>query len=185
MVASPCWIGAVGLALAIGCGAGPSALAADAVSFVPVGDLRDPAQARDFVQRVTESARRACHQNFAQYRSEGACVAAACEEAFDQLRPDQRRLLGLSPWQSPWPTRAYANAAEDQKCPDASGRLVKCGEAGSQTAGATAASGAAKPAAARVGTPAGAIARCNDGTLWTSDVPHAACSRHGGVAEWM
>ena len=79
---------------------------------------------------------------------------------------------------------AGAGLAAEPVCHDASGKYVKCGAAGSQTPTATAASSAAKPASAQVGTPAGAIAKCNDGTTWTSNIPGAACSRHGGVAKW-
>jgi len=49
---------------------------------------------------------------------------------------------------------------------------------------------AAKPApkehkAAPAAAPAGATARCKDGTYSTSTSHTGACSKHGGVAEWL
>ena len=103
MVAWTRRLGAASLALAIRCGAVSAAHAAGGV-FVPAGDLSDPAQARDFMRRVTQAAGEVCARtNRAHYVSMQACVAAAREEAFDQLRPAQRRQLGLSPWPWPWP----------------------------------------------------------------------------------
>ena len=67
-------------------------------------------------------------------------------------------------------------AAAAKPCRDAAGKFVRCS--------AVAASTAAKPAAARVG-PSGAVARCKDGSFWTSKVHAGACAKHGGVANWL
>jgi hypothetical protein len=98
---------------------------------------------------------------------------------------------------------ATAFAAEPA-CHDATGKFVKCPAPGAVPAApmpnkaatttstsapmpnkAPSASSAGQPAAATVGTPAGAIAKCNDGTTWTGKTHSGACSHHGGVKEWQ
>ena len=43
----------------------------------------------------------------------------------------------------------------------------------------------AAPASAPSAAPAGATARCNDGSYSTAKTRSGACSKHGGVAEWL
>ena len=54
------------------------------------------------------------------------------------------------------------------------------------TAGAPAAATPAPAAAAATAAPpAGATAKCKDGTYSTSKSHSGACSKHGGVADWL
>lgn len=58
---------------------------------------------------------------------------------------------------------------------------------GAASAAAPAAAAAATPAAAAPSSsaPANATGKCKDGTFTTAKTQRGACSRHGGVGEWM
>ena len=100
-----------------------------------------------------------------------------------------------------------AKAAKAAPCKDAKGKFIKCGTA---PAGASAAltppahpvTPAPKPAAtttthaatstatkapttSAIGAPAGATAKCRDGTWSMSKTHSGSCSHHGGVASWL
>ncbi|MGO8854448.1 MAG: DUF3761 domain-containing protein [Steroidobacteraceae bacterium] len=51
--------------------------------------------------------------------------------------------------------------------------------------GTTGAMSQAAPAATTAAAPAGATAKCKDGTYSTSKSHSGACSKHGGVADWL
>ena len=98
MITLPHALGAAGLALALTMAAAPGAGAGEPRLSVPAGDLSDPVAAREFLGRLTDAAREVCaHDNLPLYVSEKACRAAAREEGFEQLSPEQRRLLRVAP----------------------------------------------------------------------------------------
>jgi hypothetical protein len=81
-------------------------------------------------------------------------------------------------------THAASNATQ---CKDAKGKFTKCPSKATEK-GAMAATSAAKPTAASVfggGAPAGATAKCKDGSYSMSKGHSGACSHHGGVANWL
>ncbi len=101
-----------------------------------------------------------------------------------------------------------AKAAKAAPCKDAKGKFIKCGTApaGASAAAVTTPAHPVKPAskpvatttthaaastttkaptASAVGAPAGATAKCRDGTWSMSKTHSGSCSHHGGVASWL
>lgn len=92
-------------------------------------------------------------------------------------------------------------AAKAGPCKDASGKFIKCGAAtpavavaakpakpvpaAKPTPVAAAHTVAAPTGVSHAGAPAGATAKCKDGTFSMSKVHSGACSSHGGVAGWL
>jgi hypothetical protein len=71
---------------------------------------------------------------------------------------------------------APATPAATTRCKDAQGRFTKCSPpAATPTASAPTMSGG----------PAGATAKCKDGTFSSSKTHSGSCSHHGGVAAWL
>jgi len=92
---------------------------------------------------------------------------------------------------------SHADSTATTTCQDgttstAKGKGACSGHGGVQkatTADAPAAAAVATPApaaaAAMAAPPAGATAKCKDGTFSTSKSHSGACSKHGGVADWL
>ena len=89
---------------------------------------------------------------------------------------------------------SHADSTATTTCQDgttstAKGKGACSGHGGVQkatTAGAPAAATPAPAAAAVTAAPAaGATAKCKDGTYSTSKSHSGACSKHGGVADWL
>ena len=78
---------------------------------------------------------------------------------------------------------AGAADAKATQCKDAAGKFIKCPAA----VAAPVAPSVSKPTVApsSVGAPAGATAKCKDGTYSMSKTHSGACSHHGGVANWL
>jgi len=74
------------------------------------------------------------------------------------------------------PAAAAPATPATTRCKDAKGKFTKCG-------GPAAAPTVSAPAA--TGGPAGATAKCKDGTFSSSKVHSGSCSHHGGVASWL
>ncbi|MFI4890284.1 MAG: DUF3761 domain-containing protein [Steroidobacterales bacterium] len=80
-----------------------------------------------------------------------------------------------------------ATTCKDGTTSTAKGRGACSGHGGVQKAAAAPAKAAAAPApaAATGAAPAGATAKCKDGTYSMAKHHQGACSKHGGVGEWM
>ncbi len=104
-----------------------------------------------------------------------------------------------------------AKPAKAAPCKDAKGKFIKCGtaSAGASAAAATTparpstsapkpvatttthaaathtATATTAPTTSAVGAPAGATAKCRDGTWSMSKTHSGSCSHHGGVASWL
>lgn len=85
------------------------------------------------------------------------------------------------------------------RCKDAKGKFIKCPTAGATTTTTTTSVSAPPtrsttttttttttvPRGSSVGAPAGATAKCKDGTYSMSKTHSGSCSHHGGVAAWL
>ena len=76
---------------------------------------------------------------------------------------------------------AKPGPAATTRCKDAKGKFIKCGA----PAMSPMASGPAASAPMATGGPAGATAKCKDGTFSSSKTHSGSCSHHGGVASWI
>ena len=133
--------------------------------------------------------------------SGAAAKAAQCKDAHGKFIKCPPAAAAVAP-------APAAKAAKAAPCKDAKGKFIKCGTApaGASAAAVTppahpvtpaskpvatttthaAASTATKaPTASAVGAPAGATAKCRDGTWSMSKTHSGSCSHHGGVASWL
>jgi hypothetical protein len=67
----------------------------------------------------------------------------------------------------------------------ATGRGACSGHGGVQSAAAASSAAASAPAPTAGPAPAGATAKCKDGTYSMAKHRQGACSKHGGVGEWI
>jgi hypothetical protein len=80
---------------------------------------------------------------------------------------------------------AAASTAAPAAAPAAAAAPAKATAAPAPAAAPAKASAAPAPAAAAGAAPTGATAKCKDGTYSMAKHHQGACSRHGGVGEWL
>ena len=76
---------------------------------------------------------------------------------------------------------AKPSPAATTRCKDAKGKFIKCGAPTMSPM----ASGPAASAPMATGGPAGATAKCKDGTYTKTKSHSGACAKHGGVAQFL
>jgi len=131
--------------------------------------------------------------------SGGAFAKSSCKDASGKFIKCPTDTAAAAPAATTTP----AKPAKAAKCKDASGKFTKCPAAGAAPAAAPAAPAKAAPAkpaakeakpaaaaaapaaASSAGAPAGATAKCKDGSYSKSKTHSGSCSHHGGVATFL
>ena len=142
---------------------------------------------------------------FAIALSLGLLAASGASAKAAQCKDAQGKFIKCPPAAAATATPApAAKAAKAARCKDAKGKFIKCGSAPAGTSAAAVATPArpvtslatntphaATPTATKapttsaIGAPAGATAKCKDGTWSMSKTHSGSCSHHGGVASWL
>jgi hypothetical protein len=107
----------------------------------------------------------------------GLSIAGGAAAKATQCKDDKGKFIKCPP--------AAAAPAATTRCKDAKGKFIKCGTPPAAASSAPAAPAASSATPTAGGGPAGATAKCKDGTFSSSKTHSGACSHHGGVASWL